>query len=221
MLDVLVVGAGPTGLMLANQLARRGVRPRIVDKNAHPSLESRALGVQARTLEIYNHLGIAEKAIELGRSSTGTDMWSLGKRVARVPLTDSGETITPYPYLLILGQDSNEKLLGDRLVEAGISVEWNRELVAISQETDRVVAKLKRPDGSVEDVAARWLAGCDGSKSAVRQLSMALGVKQERYFEESFDAAVSDAEPTTSPPCNAASETFKATSTSSTSATRR
>ncbi|HEY8106840.1 MAG TPA: FAD-dependent oxidoreductase, partial [Gemmatimonadales bacterium] len=81
--DVLIVGAGPTGLMVANQLARQGVRPMIIDRHDGPALQTRALGVQARTLEIYAQLGIAARAIELGRKATGADMWSLGRWVAR------------------------------------------------------------------------------------------------------------------------------------------
>ena len=75
--DVLIVGAGPTGLMLANQLGRRGVRVVIIDRHAGPSVQTRAIGVQARTLEIYSHLGIADRAVELGRRATGVDMLSL------------------------------------------------------------------------------------------------------------------------------------------------
>src|SRR2546426_10766271 len=77
--DVLVVGAGPTGLMLANQLARRGVRVRIIDRHAGPARESRALGVQARTLEIYSHLGIADQAVALGKRADGAVLWAEGQ----------------------------------------------------------------------------------------------------------------------------------------------
>jgi 2-polyprenyl-6-methoxyphenol hydroxylase-like FAD-dependent oxidoreductase len=88
--DVLVVGAGPTGLMLANQLVRRGVRTLIIDRHAGPARETRALGVQARTLEIYAQLGIVDQALELGTRATGASMWARGKRVARVPLGEIG-----------------------------------------------------------------------------------------------------------------------------------
>src|SRR5207302_7608060 len=88
--DVLIVGAGPTGLMLANQLARRGVRALIIDRHAGPALQTRALGVQARTLEIYSHLGIVEKALELGKRATGVNLWAQGRRTARVPFGDIG-----------------------------------------------------------------------------------------------------------------------------------
>ncbi len=88
--DVLIVGAGPTGLMLANQLARRGLTPLIIDRHAGPARETRALGVQARTLEIYEKLGIVDRALELGKRGTGANLWADGKRRGRVPLGDAG-----------------------------------------------------------------------------------------------------------------------------------
>jgi 2-polyprenyl-6-methoxyphenol hydroxylase-like FAD-dependent oxidoreductase len=169
--DVLVVGAGPTGLMLANQLARRGVRALIVDRHAGPALETRALGVQARTLEIYAHLGIVGRALELGKRATGANMWAQGHRAARLPLGDIGRGLSPYPFLLILGQDDNERLLGEALRDQGVTVAWNTELVGLAQEPDRVVARLKQPDGTTREVSAAWVAGCDGAHSAVRELN--------------------------------------------------
>jgi 2-polyprenyl-6-methoxyphenol hydroxylase-like FAD-dependent oxidoreductase len=169
--DVLVVGAGPTGLMLANQLARRGVRALIVDRHAGPALETRALGVQARTLEIYAHLGIVGRALELGKRATGANMWAQGHRAARLPLGDIGRGLSPYPFLLILGQDDNERLLGEALRDQGVTAAWNTELVGLAQERDRVIARLKRPDGTTREVSAAWVAGCDGARSAVRELN--------------------------------------------------
>jgi len=169
--DVLVVGAGPTGLMLANQLARRGVGVRIIDRHAGPARESRALGVQARTLEIYSHLGIADQAVALGKKADGAVLWAQGRRAARVPLGDIGRDISPYPYLLVLGQDDNERLLGDALRARGLAVQWNTELVGLAQDTDHVTATLKSPDGAKREVRVPWLAGCDGARSTVRELS--------------------------------------------------
>ena len=169
--DVLVVGAGPTGLMLANQLARRGVRALILDRHPGPSLETRALGVQARTLEIYAHLGIVERALELGKRATGANMWAQGRRAARLPLGDIGRGLSPYPFLLILGQDDNERLLGEALRDRGTAIAWNTELVGLAQEPDRVIARLKQPDGTMREVSAAWVAGCDGARSAVRELN--------------------------------------------------
>ncbi len=168
--DVLIVGAGPTGLMLGNQLARRGVHALVVDRNPGPSIQTKALGVQARTLEIYSHLGIAERALELGTRATGANMWVEGRRAARVPLGDIGRDLSPYPFLLILGQDDNERLLGESLRGRGVAVQWNTELVGLEQSPEHVSALVKRADGSILEITADWVAGCDGAHSAVRSL---------------------------------------------------
>ena len=120
--DVLVVGAGPTGLMLANQLVRRGMRVLIIDRHSGPSLQTRALGVQARTLEIYAQLGIIDRALELGKRGSGANFWAQGRKMARIPLGEAGRYATPYPFILILGQDDNERIMGDKLRELGVSV---------------------------------------------------------------------------------------------------
>jgi len=169
--DVLVVGAGPTGLMLANQLGRRGVRARIIDRHTGPSLQTRALGVQARTLEIYTHLGIVERALELGKRATGANIWVQGRRAARLQLGNIGRDLSPYPFLLILGQDDNERLLGDVLCKQGMAVDWSTELVGLAQDTSHVKATLQQPDGTIEEMTVAWVAGCDGARSAVRELS--------------------------------------------------
>jgi 2-polyprenyl-6-methoxyphenol hydroxylase-like FAD-dependent oxidoreductase len=169
--DVLVVGAGPTGLMLANQLARRAVRTLIIDRHAGPALQTRALGVQARTLEIYAQLGIVQRALELGKRATGANIWTQGRRAARIPLGDIGRDLSPYPFLLILGQDDNERLLGEALRGQGQEVRWNTELVGLAQQPGQVGASIRQPDGSIEQVTAAWVAGCDGAHSAVRNLN--------------------------------------------------
>ncbi len=169
--DVLVVGAGPTGLMLAVQLLRNGTRPIIIEKNAGPARETRALGVHARTLEIYQHLGIAETAIALGHRAQGAHMWVNGRHAARVPLGDIGQGVSPYPFVLILGQDDNEKLLGEVLNSLGEQVRWGHELIALRQGANSVECDVRRPDGSIEMIEARYVVGCDGARSAVRTLN--------------------------------------------------
>jgi 2-polyprenyl-6-methoxyphenol hydroxylase-like FAD-dependent oxidoreductase len=169
--DVLIVGAGPTGLMLANQLGRRGVRTLIIDRHDGPALQTRALGVQARTMEIYAKLGIVNRALELGRRGTGANIWAQGRRMARVPLGEAGKDLTPYPFIFILGQDDNERIMGDRLRDWGLSVQWNTELVGLDQEPGQVTASLRQPDGSIRKITAAWVAGCDGARSAVRELN--------------------------------------------------
>ena len=167
--DVLIVGAGPTGLMLANQLGRRGIRSLIIDRHAGPSVQTRALGVQARTLEIYAKLGIVDRALELGKPATGANLWAEGRKTAHVPLGEAGRALSPYPFILILGQDDNERIMGDRLRDWGNSVQWNTELVDLAQESTHVTATLRHPDGTTGKMSAKWVAGCDGARSAVRE----------------------------------------------------
>lgn len=156
--------------MLANQLGRWGVRTLIIDRHAGPSLQTRALGVQARTLEIYSKLGIVDQALERGKRGTGANMWAQGRKMARVPLGEAGSTVTPYPFILILGQDDNEKIMGDRLRDSGLSVQWNTELIALEQEASHVAVTLKLGDHTRKMTAA-WVAGCDGARSSVRELN--------------------------------------------------
>jgi 2-polyprenyl-6-methoxyphenol hydroxylase-like FAD-dependent oxidoreductase len=169
--DVLIVGAGPTGLMLANQLGRRGVRAMIIDRHSGSAQQTRAMGVQARTMEIYAKLGIVEEALELGVRTTGGNIWAGGNRKARIPIGDIGKSLSPFPFVFMLGQDDNERILGDKLREWGIVVQWNTELVAMEQQPDHVTVTLKQQDGSTRKLTAAWVAGCDGSRSAVRELS--------------------------------------------------
>src|SRR5688572_5881358 len=110
--QVLIVGAGPTGLMLANQLARRGVRPLIIDRHSGPAQQSRAMVVHARTLEIYARMGIAERALALGARGTAANMWANGRWTASIPIGDIGESMSPFPFVLMLGQDDNERIMG-------------------------------------------------------------------------------------------------------------
>jgi len=169
--DVLIVGGGPTGLMLANQLGRRGVRAMIIDRHSGPAQQTRAMAVHARTLEIYSKLGIAERALELGRRGNGANMWAEGKWTARIPLGDIGRSISPFPFVLMLGQDDNERIMGEHLRNWGMAVQWNTELTGINQEPGHVTATLKQPDGSTRTIKVAYVAGCDGGHSAVRELS--------------------------------------------------
>jgi 2-polyprenyl-6-methoxyphenol hydroxylase-like FAD-dependent oxidoreductase len=169
--DVFIVGAGPTGLMLANQLGRRGIRATIIDRHSGPAQQTRAMAVQARTLEIYSKLGIAERAVQLGRRGNGANMWARGRRIARIPLEEMGQDRSPFPYVLMLGQDDNERIMGEHLRHWGIDVQWNTELVALQQEPGHVRLTLKDPDGSTRTVNTAYVAGCDGARSAVRELN--------------------------------------------------
>ena len=106
---VLITGAGPTGLVLALWLTKLGVRVRIIDKTAEPGTTSRALAVQARTLEFYRQVGFAEAAVGGGVKIANINLWVRGRRAARVPLTRIGEGLTPYPFALVFPQDAHER----------------------------------------------------------------------------------------------------------------
>src|SRR2546428_13292865 len=110
--DVLIVGGGPTGLMLANQLGRRGIRLMLIDRHSGPAQQTRAMAVHARTLEIYSKLGIAKRALDDGRIGNGANMWTRGRLRARIPFEEMGRGLNPFPYVLMLGQDDNERIMG-------------------------------------------------------------------------------------------------------------
>ncbi len=194
---VLIVGAGPTGLMLANQLGRRGVRPLLIDRHSGPAQQTRAMAVQARTLEIYAKLGIAQRALELGTVAHGANMWTQSRRQARIPVGDIGTSLSPFPFVLMLGQDDNERIMGEALREWGMDVQWNTELTGVEQHTDCVVATLKQPDGTSRNVTAEWVTGCDGARSSVRELCHIefMGAPYEHVFFVADTVATGDMVP--------------------------
>lgn len=166
--DVLIVGAGPTGLALALWLTKQGVRIRIIDANPGPGETSRALAVQARTLELYRQLGIADAVVAAGHKNPAVNLWARGKHQARIPLGEAGSEITPYPYVLIYPQDAHEAFLVERLRELGVEVERRTEFITFEDKGDRVLARLKGPDGAEQMCEARFIAGSDGARSPIR-----------------------------------------------------
>jgi 2-polyprenyl-6-methoxyphenol hydroxylase-like FAD-dependent oxidoreductase len=168
--DVLVVGAGPTGLALAAQLAACGVRARLVDRGLDRVRESRALAIQPRTLEVLAGLGVTEELVACGNPAVQLRIHVPG-RVLAVPLFDLGLDDTAYPYLLFLSQAETERVLGAYLAAAGVPVERGVELTGLSDTGDAAVATLRHRDGRDEVVPARYVAGCDGAGSAVRGLA--------------------------------------------------
>jgi 2-polyprenyl-6-methoxyphenol hydroxylase-like FAD-dependent oxidoreductase len=167
--DVLIAGAGPTGLVLALWLKRMGVNVRIIDKTAEPGTTSRALAVQARTLEFYHQVGLDEAVIAGGVKIANLNLWAGGHRAARVPLQRTGEGLTPYAFALVFPQDAHERLLIERLSAFGVQVERQTELLRFSQHGDGGTATLRRSDASEETCEAAYLAGCDGASSKVRE----------------------------------------------------
>jgi 2-polyprenyl-6-methoxyphenol hydroxylase-like FAD-dependent oxidoreductase len=166
--DILIAGAGPTGLVLALWLTKLGVKVRIVDKTAEPGTTSRALAVQARTLELYRQLDLTDAVIARGHRVPAVNLWVKGDAVARVAFESVGLDLTPYPFLHIFPQDQHEQLLIDRLQMLGVSVERRTELISFREENDRVTARLRGPDGKF-DCSAAYIAGCDGARSIVRE----------------------------------------------------
>jgi 2-polyprenyl-6-methoxyphenol hydroxylase-like FAD-dependent oxidoreductase len=177
---VLIVGAGPTGLVLALWLTRLGVEVRIIDKVAEPGTTSRALAVQARTLEFYHQLGIDNLVLDAGVKIEGINLWTKGRRAARVPLGDLGADSTPYPYPLTYPQDAHERMLIGQLEGLGVKVERRMELLRFDQNTDGVQATIRGPSGATEICEAVYLAGCDGARSAVRE-TMGVGFPGGTY----------------------------------------
>ncbi|MEO8188050.1 MAG: FAD-dependent monooxygenase [Burkholderiaceae bacterium] len=165
---VLIAGAGPTGLVLALWLTRLGIKVRIIDKTAEPGTTSRALAVQARTLEYYHQVGLDDAVVAGGVKIENLNLWASGRRVAGVPLQRTGEGVTPYAFALVFPQDAHERLLIERLSTLGVRVERQTELLGFLQNESGVTATLRRPDGSEEACDAAYLAGCDGAASIVR-----------------------------------------------------
>ena len=187
--DVLIVGAGPTGLVLALWLTRLGVRVRIIDKTSEPSTTSRALAVQARTLELYRQLDLAKTVLERGHRVPAVNFWVKGKPAARLSFETIGSDLTPYSFLQIFPQDEHERLLIARLQKLGISVERETELVNFTDEGNHVIAYLCGPEGDEETCEASYIAGCDGARSTVREV-MATGFPGGTYRQVFYVADV-------------------------------
>jgi 2-polyprenyl-6-methoxyphenol hydroxylase-like FAD-dependent oxidoreductase len=169
-IDVLIVGAGPTGLVLALWLTRQGVGVRIIDKTPGPGTTSRALAVQARTLELYQQLDLSEPVVARGHQVPAVNMWVEGRAAARVSFEDIGAGLTRYPFLQIFPQDQHERLLIERLRHLGVEVERNTELLDFAEQPDGVLARVRDADGNEQDCDARYIVGCDGARSRVRNV---------------------------------------------------
>ena len=167
--QVLIVGAGPTGLVLALWLTLQGVKVRIVDRTAEPGTTSRALAVQARTLELYAQADLAGAVVERGHKTPAVNLWVKGARQARVDFESIGEGVSPHAFLLIFPQDEHEKLLTERLTALGVTVERQTSLTGFVETADGVAARLSHEGGASETCLCRYIAGCDGARSKVRE----------------------------------------------------
>jgi 2-polyprenyl-6-methoxyphenol hydroxylase-like FAD-dependent oxidoreductase len=169
--DVLIIGAGPTGLVLALWLTKLGVKVRIIDKTAEPGTTSRALAVQARTLELYRQLDLSDAVIAKGHRVPAVNLWVKGEAEARLTFEQIGSRLTPYPFLHIFPQDEHERLLIERLELLGVRVERRTELTGFVERNDGVLARLRGSDGTERDCEAQFIAGCDGARSIVREIT--------------------------------------------------
>jgi 2-polyprenyl-6-methoxyphenol hydroxylase-like FAD-dependent oxidoreductase len=163
--QVLIVGAGPTGLVLALWLTHLGVSVRIVDEAAEAGTTSRALAVQARTLELYRQLGLDQAVMEGGHRVATANMWVRGRRAAQLALGPIGQGLSPYPFLIMYPQDVHERMLEARLAEAGVTVRRGTEVTGFTQDTAGVSATLSNG----ETCQADYIVGCDGARSMVRK----------------------------------------------------
>jgi 2-polyprenyl-6-methoxyphenol hydroxylase-like FAD-dependent oxidoreductase len=166
--DVLIVGAGPTGLALAVQLIRYGVDFVVIDKKETTTPYSKAIGVQARTLEIYEQIDLAAPLIGMGAIASKARMFVDGKQRGEVSFDDIGRGLSPYPYVVIVEQGKHETLLYDYIRSNGKDVLWQTELLSFRQNDTGISAEIRSSSGSSETVEAKYLVGCDGAKSTVR-----------------------------------------------------
>ncbi len=180
----LIVGAGPVGLTMACELLRHGIPCRVIEQNegSTPLTQSRALAIQARTLEVLENVGATERILAQGRKVHGISGYHGGRRIAHLTL-DLDALDTPYPYIITLPQGQTERILIDILKSRGGAVEWRTRLSSFQNDAD-VRATLVGPDGTEQTVRARWLIGCDGARSTVRhKLNLAF---QGTEYEETF-----------------------------------
>lgn len=168
---VLIVGAGPTGLVMAHELASHGVEFRIIDKHAAPLELTKAAALHARTLEIFDGLGVGERVLDEGQRVDHLFLRTKYQDRVHLDFTDLTElTNTSFPYMVDIPQNHTEHILIDSLKERGVSVDREVELVDFQQHSDRVEVTLKHADGQEETCITEWLVGCDGAKSNVRNL---------------------------------------------------
>jgi 2-polyprenyl-6-methoxyphenol hydroxylase-like FAD-dependent oxidoreductase len=166
---VLVVGAGPVGLTMACELRRHGANCRIIDAEAGPTPpeQSRAIGMHARTLEVFDAMGIAAPLVDRGRRVRALNAYQGGRHFARLDLDFSGLD-TLFPFVLSLSQGETEQVLVDHLSRLGGSVEWRTQLDELKQDASGVEARLRTEAGDQNEIRVGWLIGCDGAHSVVR-----------------------------------------------------
>ncbi len=160
MIDVIVAGGGPTGLMLASELRLQGVHVVLLERDTEPTPYVRALGLHARSIEVMDQRGLLERFLALGRQ------YPAGSSFAAIAKPPPQQLDTAHPYILGIPQPTTDRLLTEHALELGVDIRRGCELVGLSQDDDGVTAELA--DGT--RLRARYLAGCDGGRSTVRKL---------------------------------------------------
>jgi len=164
---VVIVGAGPTGVMLAIELARRGIEVRVLDKQSTRSPETRAIGIHARTLEVFHQLGLVEEFLTLGHRVDGMTVHTRARRRTRVSF---GQLDSPYPFVLMISQHQTQRILDQRLERLGIAIERGVAVFDLDQSGDEVDLTTQSKDQSRQETfTAEWVVGCDGAHSIVRR----------------------------------------------------
>jgi 2-polyprenyl-6-methoxyphenol hydroxylase-like FAD-dependent oxidoreductase len=163
--SVLIAGAGPVGLTLANELTRYGIAVRILDKSAERTDKSKALVLWSRTLELFDHAGYVDPFLAAGMKAHGAQMSNGKDVIARISLDDMDSV---YPYALMIPQSDTERVLEERLAQQGVKVERTVALESFKDQGSGVEAVLRKASGESETLTTDWLIGCDGAHSSVR-----------------------------------------------------
>ncbi|MCO5937246.1 FAD-dependent monooxygenase [Mucilaginibacter sp. RB4R14] len=186
--NVLIVGAGPSGLMMAAQLLRNGVQPIIIDIKQGPTNQSKALAVQARSLEIYRQLGVIDKVISGGKQAGGMAFNMGGELLAAITLKDVGNTQTLYPFIHLYQQSKNERTLLEYLTTACCPVYWETTLISLKQNKDTVEVTVQNGD-TTHNLTCDYVVGADGAHSVVRK-QLAIPFNGDTYQHKFFLADV-------------------------------
>src|SRR4051812_19723472 len=163
--QVVIIGAGPTGLSMAVQLLRQKIEFIILEKNEKTTPLSKAIVIQARTLEIFKEAGLAEDAIKQGRMTTAMNLFYKGEQKALVEFSRFGEGLSPFPFALSLEQSKTERLLVDFLTRHGVNIRWQSELTRLEQDQNNVTVYYEDREGVEKSIEAKYLVGCDGASS--------------------------------------------------------
>lgn len=169
--DVLISGAGPTGLLLANQLARFGINFIILDKKSGPTNESRALALQARSMEIYQQLGVIDEVLRDGEKSLGIGVYKHSVELGYVNLGQMAKDLSPYSFIMVYEQSKNEEMLNRLLQSKGKEVTWNTEIISYEKSDDGYNVTGRTSEGVEVKYTCKYLCACDGGNSVVRKIS--------------------------------------------------